>query len=429
MGIAVLSALCLAACATGSGGSVPAARQGPYSDLTGQTLEVAAAWSGTEQDRFSQVLRLFEQRTGATTTFTSTGDELSTVVGTRLKGGRPPDVVILPNPSLLGQYAAQGALVPASEPVQAAVDRYFAPVWKALGSVDGTLYGVWFKVAYKSTVWYRTAAFDQAGVQEPKTWDEFLRGAQTLADAGTTPLSIAGADGWTLTDWFENVYLRTAGARKYDQLTRHEIRWTDESVRTALSTLARLWARKDLLVPNALQTDFPTSVTQVFADSPKGAIVFEADFVAGVINSQTTSKAGEDAKYFDFPSVGGSAGAGLFGGDVAVALTDTNGAQELLRFLASPEAAEVWARQGGYVSANKALAASAYPDDTTRRVARTVAGAGDGWRFDMSDQTPAAFGNTPGGGEWKILQDFLDNPADVDGTAGRLEAAAAAAYR
>jgi ABC-type glycerol-3-phosphate transport system substrate-binding protein len=105
------------------------------------------------------------------------------------------------------------------------------------------------------------------------------------------------------------------------------------------------------------------------------------------------------------------------------------GAQELLKFLASPQAAEVWAKQGGYVSANKSVDPAAYPDETTRTVARTVAGAGAGWRYDMSDQTPAAFGNTPGGGEWKILQDFLTDPTDVDGTARKLENAAKRAYK
>ena len=46
----------------------------------------------------------------------------------------------------------------------------------------------------------------------------------------------------------------------------------------------------------------------------------------------------------------------------------------------------------------------------------------------MSDLQPAAFGGTAGQGEWKILQDFLKNPSDVDGTAQQLEAAAAKAY-
>ena len=47
--------------------------------------------------------------------------------------------------------------------------------------------------------------------------------------------SIGGSDGWTLTDLFENIYLRTFGPAKYDQLTAHTIKWTDPSVITALN--------------------------------------------------------------------------------------------------------------------------------------------------------------------------------------------------
>jgi alpha-glucoside transport system substrate-binding protein len=46
----------------------------------------------------------------------------------------------------------------------------------------------------------------------------------------------------------------------------------------------------------------------------------------------------------------------------------------------------------------------------------------------MSDLAPAAFGGTPGQGEWKILQDFLAKPSNVDGTASKLEASAAKAF-
>ena len=64
----------------------------------------------------------------------------------------------------------------------------------------------------------------------------------------------------------------------------------------------------------------------------------------------------------------------------------------------------------------------------TARIATAIANA-DTFRFDMSDLAPASFGGTPGQGEWKILQDFLANPSDVDGTASKLEAAAAKAFR
>ena len=36
----------------------------------------------------------------------------------------------------------------------------------------------------------------------------------------------------------------------------------------------------------ALQTDFPTSVSNVFAQKPKAAMVLEGDFVPGVVASR-----------------------------------------------------------------------------------------------------------------------------------------------
>ena len=40
----------------------------------------------------------------------------------------------------------------------------------------------------------------------------------------------------------------------------------------------------------ALQTDFPTSVSNVFTTSPKGAQVIEGDFVPGVVASSNSLK-------------------------------------------------------------------------------------------------------------------------------------------
>jgi len=435
---AVLLGLALAASACGGdgGGTTDGAADQPTTgtdtaDLSGQSVEVAAVWTGTEQENFQTVLDAFAEETGAKVTYTSTGDDIATVLGTRIQGGDPPDVAMLPQPGLLSSFAADDALVPVSDEVEAAVDENYAPVWKELGSVDDTLYGVWFKAANKSTVWYRTDAFEQAGVEPPTTWEELLQVAQTISDSGVTPVSIAGADGWTLTDWFENVYLRVAGPEKYDQLANHEIPWTDQSVKDTLAVLAELWGDEDLVVggaSGALQTDFPTSVTQVFADDPQGAIVYEGDFVAGVIAGETSASVGEAALFFDFPSVNDSPTSVVGGGDVAVALSDSEGAQALLAWMATPQAAEVWAGLGGFTSPNLNLDTATYPDDVTRASAEALVEAADAFRFDMSDLAPAEFGGTPGAGEWKILQDFLKNPSDIDGTAQALEKAAARAF-
>jgi alpha-glucoside transport system substrate-binding protein len=108
---------------------------------------------------------------------------------------------------------------------------------------------------------------------------------------------------------------------------------------------------------------------------------------------------------------------------------NADAAMAFVEYLATPEAAAVWAEAGGFLSPNKKLDPNAYSDVTTRATAKSLVAAGDSVRFDMSDQAPAAFGGTKGAGEWKILQDFLRDPSNPKKTAEQLEAAAAKAYK
>jgi ABC-type glycerol-3-phosphate transport system substrate-binding protein len=416
-----------AACGSGKSSSTSTTTTAALAKLGG-TVEVAASWTGQEQASFAKVLELFTQKTGIKATYTSTGDETATILGTRLQGGNPPDVAMLPQPGLMNDLAGRGQLQ-AIDDVGALVDAHYAPVWRKLGMVGNKLYGVWFKAANKSTVWYRTKAFSDAGVQPPTDFDAWLKDAQTLSDAGTTPFALGGAQGWTLTDWFENVYLRSAGPDKYDQLAAHTIPWTDPTVKDALRRLASLWKPAWIAggVSGALASDFPKSVTTVFADN-KAAMVYEGDFAASVISKETPAKVGTDAKYFLFPAIGSSGKAVMGGGDIAVQMKPTAQAKELMKFLASPEAGDVWAKLGGFTSPNKDVPLSSYADPIARQSATDLTGA-QTFRFDLSDLTPAAFGGTDGQGEWKLLQDFLRDPSNIDGTAAALEAAAAAAYK
>ncbi|MFI8008041.1 ABC transporter substrate-binding protein [Streptomyces sp. NPDC086010] len=427
-------ALGLGVTACGGGEPVTAAGDSGQS-LKGQTVTVAGVWSGTEQENFQKVLAAFTEKTGAETRFTSTGDNVSTVVGSKIEGGNAPDVVMVPQVGVLQQFADKGWLQPLSKKTQGAVEANYAPVWKDYGSVGGDLYGLYFKAAHKSTVWYSPEALTQAGVEPPATYEEMLEAGRTVSDSGLAAFSVAGQDGWTLTDWFENVYLSQAGPEKYDALAAHELKWTDPSVVEALTTLGKLFKDKQLVAggqKGALSTDFPGSVEKVFGPEPEAGLVYEGDFVAGVAKDQFGRKIGEDADFFAFPAVGDGKAPVVSGGDAAVVLKDGKNAKAgmaLLEYLATPEAAAVWAEAGGFLSPNKALDLAAYGDDVTRATAESLVKAGDTVRFDMSDQAPAAFGGTKGAGEWKLLQDFLRDPTDPKGIAAKLESAAAKAYK
>jgi alpha-glucoside transport system substrate-binding protein len=395
-------------------------------DVSG-SITVLAVWTGAEGEAFQAVLDGFTEENPDVDVRYQSAQDPATVLSTSVEGGNPPDVAALPSPGIMADFARRDALTPIDF-ARDEIEENYAPVWADLGTVEGELYGLFFKGANKSTVWYNVAEFENAGIEPPEDWETFLSNAETLGQAGTPAYSIGGSDGWTLTDLFENIYLRTAGPEKYDQLATHEIPWTDQSVKDALAEMAKVLGDTENIAggtSGALQTDFPTSVTQVFSDPPKAAQVIEGDFVGGVISAETQAEPETGFNVYAFPDIGDSANPVVGGGDVIVMFQDNPAARALIEYLASPEAAEIWAERGGFSSPNQNVDTSVYPDEITRTTASALAEA-EVFRFDLSDLQPAAFGSDA---MFSLMQDFLRNPDDVDGITQKLEAEAKKAYQ
>lgn len=427
--VAGVIALSVAGCASGTPANNSTTSSGQ--SLKGQTIQVAGVWSGDEEKDFDQVIALFEQQTGAKVQFTSDGDELPTVLQTKVAGQNPPNVAFLAQPGSIAQFAKEGALKPLPADVVQTAKSHQAAAWSNFATVGGKVYGVYFDASDKSVVWYNTKEFASLGAQPPKTWAQFVTLSSELADAGVTPMSIGAADGWVLTDWFEQVYLQTAGLADYNKLGAHQIKWTDPTVTTALKTLQQYFEQNRLIAAGhtgALQIDFPTSVVNTFEAKPKAAMVYEGDFVASAIQSSTKSIVGTDAKVFPFPQIGSSPAGVETGGDAAVAFTDDKATMAFMKFLATPQAGAIFAHTGGFLSPDKDIPLSDYPNTITRTEEQQLLGAGSNIVFDMSDQAPPAFGATKGSGEWQDLQNFLNNPADIAGTEQKLEADAVKDY-
>jgi alpha-glucoside transport system substrate-binding protein len=391
-------------------------------------------WTGSEANSFSRVIKVFNDvYPEVHVNYRPVGNNVPTVLATAIAGGHPPDMADIAQPGLVNQLAKQGRLKPITY-AKSVIAANFSPVWQKLGTYDGKLYALVFKAANKSTVWYNVPAFKAAGITAPKTWQQLLKDGKTLKASGTPAYSIGGADGWTLTDMFENIYLRTFGPAKYEALSAHKIKWTDPSVITALKTMGQVIGDTSNLpggTSGALQYNFNDSVTNAFSSPPKAAIVFEGDFVANVILSSTKAKAKSGFNVFPFPVIkaGSSGSTGVeIGGDLFVTFRDTPAIKAFVKFLATAPAAAAWAKLGGFATGNHNLKPSVYPDPITRATSLRIQQA-KSVVFDMSDEQPASFGATTGQGEWRIFQQFLHDAKNVTGLAKQLEAAAAAAYK
>jgi len=242
----------------------------------------------------------------------------------------------------------------------------------------------------KSTVWYRPDKLTAAGVEIPKDWDAFTAAIKTLKDKGEKPLGLGAGDSWTLTDWFESIYVRQAGPDAYSKLFSADGDWTDPTVATAVKTMTDVLtdANVDGGIKAALGRKFLDGMAQVFSANPTADMYYEGGFVGGLaIGANKALKPVDSINWFDFPSINGG-NAVTIGGDVIAPLTKNPGVKEFIQYMTTADAGGVWAGTGAIISPVKGVPDSVYPNDLAKREAAQVANA-TAVRYDGSDLLPA----------------------------------------
>ena len=195
----------------------------------------------------------------------------------------------------MADFAEQGALQSIDDLRETIVENFGESV-ADVGAVDGTQYGIMFKGANKSTIWYNVASFEEAGVEPPETWEELQRGARHAQGRGDH--AVLGRRRRRLADHRplrEHLPphrgardVRPAGAARDP---------VDRPVREGRAR--RSWptssATRDYMAGGTeerLQTEMPDSVAKVFTDSPEAAMVVIGDFAPGVIGDDARARDG-----------------------------------------------------------------------------------------------------------------------------------------
>jgi len=386
------AAIIVAACG-GGGSQAPAGSGG----ATGATITVTSLWGGAEGDAFQKVLDEFKTKTGNTATYQAQRTDYATVLQSKITSGSPPDVAIMPGLGFLRQFARSGGIKKISDLGidPASLEANYPPGILDPGKVDGTLYGIMVKFNSKSTFWYRPDKLTAAGASTPKSWDDLKSLITTLQGKGdATPLALGAKDSWTLTDWFEEVYLRQNGPDAYKKLFSPDGDWTDATVKKAIDTMKEVLNDKNVPggITGALGVAFTDGIAQVFGTNPKASLYYEGGFVGGIATGQTNKslEIGKTIDWFSFPTFGGSGDtAAEIGGDEIAALTTKPGVKEFIQFMTGTDSGSTWAKQGTIISPIKGVDASNYPNELAKKEAAQVAGA-SAVVYDGSDTLPAA---------------------------------------
>ena len=219
---------------SGPNAELTAALAGEY---TGKTVDVLAQWIEAEGQAFDDSLKGFRDATGINVVYSGISN-YETVLGVRVAGGLAPDVAQIAQPGTMRSYQGDGNLVALDDFIDVdAVKADFNPSFVDLGTVDGKMYGLYYKQDLKSIVWYPVQAFADAGYTVPTTWDELVALSDKIVADGSNPwcttIEHGDASGWVATDWLEDIVLRTAGAEVYDQWVNHEIPFNDPRILAA----------------------------------------------------------------------------------------------------------------------------------------------------------------------------------------------------
>ena len=373
---------------TGAGGSAAAGGGG--------AITVTSLWGGSEEAAFQKVLDAFKAKTGITATYAAQRTDYATVLQSKITSGSPPDVAIMPGLGFLRQFARSGGIKKISDLGidPASLDANYPPGILDPGKVDGELYGIMVKFNSKSTFWFRPDKLKAAGVATPASWTDLKAALDTLKTKGSaTPLGLGAKDSWTLTDWFEEVYLRQNGADAYKKLFSPDGNWTDPTVTTAINSMLEVLNDKYVVggIKGALGAAFTDGIAQAFGATASADLYYEGGFVGGLATGQTNKdlKIGETIDWFNFPTFGGAGDtAAEIGGDEIAALTTNPGVKEFITYMTTVDSGTTWAQTGAIISPVKAVDQSVYPNDLAKKEAAQVAGA-SAVVYDGSDTLPA----------------------------------------
>jgi alpha-glucoside transport system substrate-binding protein len=239
--------------------------------------------------------------------------------------------------------------------------------------------------------------------------------SQTIADSGAIPwcagVESGDATGWPLTDFIEDMVLRTGGPEVYDQWISHEIPFNDPQIIEAWDAAGEIVKNPDYVNAGLGGVDSIATTPWTDAGYPildgtcwmhRQANFYQTQWPEG-------TEVGEDGDVYAFylPTDQTDVRPVLAGGEFPLAFSDRPEVQAFQTYLSSAD----WANQkalatpgGGWVSANTELDPANLATDFDRLSFEILADPDAVIRFDGSDLMPGEVGS---GTFWTGIVEWL----------------------
>ncbi|MFD7896050.1 ABC transporter substrate-binding protein [Streptomyces sp. NPDC059568] len=282
----------------------------------------------------------FNKRGGAEASLNTVASEtFRTQLPTYLTSAQPPDLLTWYPGSVADSYAKKDLLLDISDLWEKPeLSGYSEALKKLCTSSAGK------KVFVPATYYwwgcfYRKSNFAKWGVQEPKTWDEFLDLCDTLKSKGVAPIGIGagGNTAWVASSWFDYLNIRINGAQYHRDLLAGKHRFDDPEVRKVFDRWSEALPYFD---PNGTALAFQDATTALL-QGRTGLMLIGTFFADSAPKDQL-----DDIDFFRFPVIDPKvplAEEGPTDGYFASARTGhKDEVRELMTYMATVEAQEIY---------------------------------------------------------------------------------------
>ena len=397
----------------------------PYNGLK---VSFQTQWIGGEGAGFAAAIADFAAATGIAVQIDSIGSSHETVLKTRIDGGSPPDMAVLAQPTGVLAYASQGKLIDVATFMDPAKLNADFPSTIGLISEGSSIWGIPTKADVKSMVWYPIKAFEAKGYAVPATWDEMITLADKIvADGAGAPFCVSAggpgtATGWQITDWIEEVLLKTEDPSVTNGWISHEIPFTDPRIKAAFDRVGSVLFKEGYVdgggpaIVNSAMTEVMDPMFNQDTAAPgcwmqKIPVWYGPDFFPDKRVNGGDSKyvIGTDIGIFPFPTISEEFKGAEGSADAIMVLADRPEVRAFAQFLATPEGLKNWITGNGVLSPNVNVPEEWYASNYKLKVANDIASSATAIGFDASDLMPPAVG---AGSFWTGVVDW----ANANGT-------------
>jgi multiple sugar transport system substrate-binding protein len=324
----------------------------------GQQITVIGPWSGAEKDAFMPVLEKFEEQTAIEVQYQIyRAEDLANLLPAQFATKRTPGDVIFMWTSFMEKNTEH--IVNLSDIIK---PENFRPGALDNVTVDGEIIGIPYTGKVKPGFWYRKSFFEEHGLTEPKTWDEFVALLEDISkiEGITAPIASGNGVGWPLSDVTEHFILTFGGAELQKDLIAGNVNWTGETAKKPINKLASLLSEGYFGEPVEW-----TTVLEQWWQGQYG-LYFMGQWLTGMVDDPSDlgvlALPGNEAVVF-----------ALDYAFIPKYSKNVDAAKQLIEFLAGPEGQTAQVEQGGHIASANGVPLDAYPP-VDREIAELLEG-------------------------------------------------------